>query len=373
MQVKQLAHSRFEIKNADKGEVSAVFATFNAIDSDDDVTLPGAFEDGAERPISAYGHMSWQGALPVGVAKMRQTDTEAILDGHFFMDIPTARDTFLTVKRLHEKGLGQWSYGYDPVEWHVGEWNGRKARILVKQEVHEFSPVLQGAGVGTRTLSAKGLVLGMTPAEAVRELTADYKSAIRSHDTATTAGDWDAGAVVAGIADDASVSDLRAVFAWVDSGGDPEAKGSYKFPHHTRVGGPANIRACTAGIAALNGARGGTSIPASDRSGVYAHLAAHLRDAGREPPELREAQAGATKTLSDELAGFLAESDAVIESVARVVALRAERGKQLSGVNVEILGWIDANMGRLRALLNPQDELAREYARFVATLRGEQL
>lgn len=76
--------------------------------------------------------------------------------------------------------------------------------------------------------------------------------------------------------------------------------------------------------------------------------------------------------MSDELAGFLAQSDTVIESVARVVALRAERGKQLSGVNTEILGWIDSNMHRLRALLNPQDELAHEFARFVQTLRGEQ-
>lgn len=369
MQVKQLG--RVEIKNADRGEVSAVFATFNVLDSDDDVTLPGAFEEGAERPISAYGHTSWQGVLPVGTAKIRMTDTEAILDGQFWMDIPHARDTFLAVKRLHERGQGQWSYGYDPIEWHMGEWNGRKARFLVKQEVHEFSPVLVGAGAGTRTLSAKGLLLGITPHEALATAIADYKSAIRPHDIATTGSDWDAGAAAASIPDDATVSDLRSVFAWVAAGADPEAKASYKFPHHTRVGGPANIRACVAGIAALNGARGGASIPASDRQGVYAHLAAHLRAAGREPPELRDAKAGGAKTLSDELAGFLAESDAVIESVARVVALRAERGKQLSGVNTEILGWIDANLHRLRALLNPQDELAYQYARFVRTLRGD--
>lgn len=369
MQVKQLG--RVEIKNADKGEVSAVFARFNVLDSDNDVTLPGAFDDGAERPISAYGHASWQGALPVGVAKIRQTDTEAILDGHFFMDIPAARDTFLTVKRLHERGMGQWSYGYDPVVWHVGDWENRKARFLVKQEVHEFSPVLIGAGVGTHTISAKA-ARGMTPREAVAAATAEYRSAIRPHKSDTTAGDWDAGTVVAGIPDYAPVSDLRSVFGWVESGSDPEARVSYRFPHHTKADGAANIRACVAGIAALNGARSAPPIPNSDRAGVYAHLAAHIRDADREPPELREHAGGTTKTLSDELAGFLAESDTVIEAVARVVALRAQRGKQLSGVNVEILGWIDANMHRLRALLNPTDELAREYAQFVRTLRGEQ-
>lgn len=306
------------------------------------------------------------------MGKIRQTDTEAILDGHFFMDVPEARSTFLTVKALHERGLGAWSYGYDPAEWHVGDWDGRKARFLVKVDAHEVSPVLVGAGVRTRTLSAKAALLGMTPREAVAAVFADYKSAIRAHSTDTTAADWDAAAVVGAIAGDATVTELRSVFAWAEAGADPEAKSSYKFPHHTKVGGPANLRACVAAIANLNGARFAPSIPDTDREGVYAHLAAHLRDAGREPPELRASGAGETKTLSDELAGFLAQSDTVIESVARVVALRAERGKQLSGVNTEILGWIDSNMHRLRALLNPQDELAHEFARFVQTLRGEQ-
>lgn len=61
-----------------------------------------------------------------------------------------------------------------------------------------------------------------------------------------------------------------------------------KFLHHEvssdgRVG-PANTTACSAGIAALHGARGGTTIPEADQRGVYNHLARHLRDAGRTPP-----------------------------------------------------------------------------------------
>ena len=50
--------------------------------------------------------------------------------------------------------------------------------------------------------------------------------------------------------------------------------------------GPANVKACISGIGILNGGRGGADIPAADREGVYRHLAMHLRDAGREPPEL---------------------------------------------------------------------------------------
>jgi len=51
--------------------------------------------------------------------------------------------------------------------------------------------------------------------------------------------------------------------------------------------GAANVRACQTGIGVLNGARGGTTIPAGDRRGVYNHLAAHLRDADVEPADLR--------------------------------------------------------------------------------------
>lgn len=153
MKTKNIA--RVEIKDADKGEVAAVFSTFDVIDSDKDVTPPGAFEEGAKAPISAYGHTSWSGAPPVGKGSIRQTKTEAIFDGRFFMDTKEGHDTFVAVKELAEDGLGEWSYGYDPVEFSFGEFKGQDVRFLKKLKVHEVSPVLLGAGVNTRTLVAK--------------------------------------------------------------------------------------------------------------------------------------------------------------------------------------------------------------------------
>ncbi|WP_200853980.1 hypothetical protein, partial [Klebsiella pneumoniae] len=83
----------------------------------------------------------------------------------------------------------------------------------------------------------------------------------------------------------------RRAYAWRDPDADPSTKSAYKFIHHevSEDGepGPANLTACSAGIAVLNGGRGGADIPDSDREGVWRHLAAHLRDAGREPPELQ--------------------------------------------------------------------------------------
>lgn len=147
--------TRVEIKDEDKGEVTAVFATLNVIDSDGDVTTKGAFEDGAKVRISAYGHRSWDGALPVGKGSIREVGDEAILDGQFFLDTPAGADTFKVVKALGEDGLQEWSYGYDPVEYSFGEFEEQPVRYLNKLKVHEVSPVLLGAGVGTRLLTAK--------------------------------------------------------------------------------------------------------------------------------------------------------------------------------------------------------------------------
>ena len=152
----------FEVKDAEKGEVSAVFSTFNVKDKDGDVTLPDAFKSGADVVISAYGHKSWDGVLPVGVGTITATKTEAILTGQFFLDTESGRDTFTAVKRLAEKGLGEWSYGYAPTKYSFGEHEGERVRFLEELDVTEVSPVLMGAGVNTRTLAAKSAGLRFT-------------------------------------------------------------------------------------------------------------------------------------------------------------------------------------------------------------------
>jgi hypothetical protein len=145
-----------EIKDAAKGEVTAVFATLDVVDHDGDVTRPGAFEDGAAVRISAYGHASWGGVLPVGKGVIRATGKEAVLEGQFFLDTTGGRDTFEVVKQLGEAGLQEWSYGYDAVEYSFGEHDGKRVRFLDRLKVHEVSPVLLGAGIDTRVLSTKG-------------------------------------------------------------------------------------------------------------------------------------------------------------------------------------------------------------------------
>lgn len=143
------------IKDADKGTVEAVFSTFNVVDKDGDVTLPDAIEDGAEVVISAYGHQSHFGQLPVGKGIIHNDGERGILKGGFFLDTVAGKDTFTTVKHLGP--LGEWSYSLNNVKSHFGTFDDQQVNFLESIFVKEVSPVLMGAGIGTQTLGTKSL------------------------------------------------------------------------------------------------------------------------------------------------------------------------------------------------------------------------
>ena len=100
--------------------------------------------------------------------------------------------------------------------------------------------------------------------------------AIGVHHTDTEEGAWDGPGAVAAMPNEAET--LRYCHAWVNGGGDADAKQSYKFPHHTTKGGPANMPGVRNALARLSQA----DIPAGDRAGVEQHLRAHMDDANPE-------------------------------------------------------------------------------------------
>jgi len=138
-------------ENGEEGEFRAVFSTFNVIDHDGDVTVPGAFEEGQKVRISYWGHR-WQD-LPVGRGEIHADDAKAWVDGKFFLDTQMGKETYLTVKHLDE--LQQWSYGFDVNEADWGTYQEQEVQFLRKLTVHEVSPVMLGAGIGTRTETIK--------------------------------------------------------------------------------------------------------------------------------------------------------------------------------------------------------------------------
>ena len=165
---KTKALTGLKIEDAEEGTFSAVFAKFDVVDHDGDVTVPGAFTDGEEVRISAYNHESWKGALPVGKGTIRQTATEAIVEGKFFLDTTAGRETFAVVKQMED--LQEWSYGYDVLEGEGGEKDGQTVNFLQKLKVHEVSPVILGAGIDTRTLAVKEKEAKQLQSDLFREL-----------------------------------------------------------------------------------------------------------------------------------------------------------------------------------------------------------
>jgi HK97 family phage prohead protease len=172
---------RYQFKDMavdEAGTVKAVFATLGVIDHDGDIVLPGAIENGAKVRISAYNHTSWSGALPVGKGTISEVGNELIFDGGFFLDMASGSETYKAVKNLGD--LGEWSFGFDVAEkdYTTDAATGKEIRRLKKLKVYEVSPVLLGAGLGTRTAAIKSLGTEGLPyqehAETLMEDVADF-------------------------------------------------------------------------------------------------------------------------------------------------------------------------------------------------------
>lgn len=145
--------AKLEFKKDKEGAFRIVFATTNIKDHDNDVTNPGAFPAGKLIPMSAYQHGSWEGSLPVGKAVISEVADMAIAEGEFFMNTTHGKDHYETIKSLGD--IQEYSYGFKPIEFEYGKFDDQDVRFLKKVDVFEISPVLRGAGIGTRTLSIK--------------------------------------------------------------------------------------------------------------------------------------------------------------------------------------------------------------------------
>lgn len=249
--------------------------------------------------------------------------------------------------KLASRGRAAYSVGFLPKEYkeRTAKDDGRRGYEFVRQELLEVSHVTVPSNPHALQLLARSLTAGATPvAEIVAELLAEalptpqgkkdmvegtampcccvpgcdvaaymvmpccknhcialmqspgaqvaglaiVRAAIPSHETPKADEDasWDAGSEVRRADGEA---ELRRMHAWVDGDGDPDAKSSYKLPHH-RATGEVVWAGVAAAMGALLGARGGVDIPDADRRGVHAHLARHYKQFDRDAPEFRAAR-----------------------------------------------------------------------------------
>jgi hypothetical protein len=146
------AFTPIEVKLDETGSIELAFSRLNVIDADGDVTLTGAIP-AKDVPMSAYGHTSWDGALPIGKGSISEQGGLGVFKGRFFLETTHGRDAYETVKGLG--ALAEYSYGYNVIDGGPGTFDGKRVRELRKLDVFEVSPVLKGAGVGTATLAIK--------------------------------------------------------------------------------------------------------------------------------------------------------------------------------------------------------------------------
>lgn len=143
------------------------------------------------------------------------------------------------------------------------------------------------------------------------------------------------------------------VYGWRDEEQDVEAKSGWKFIHHfvSDKGDPgdASVRACIAGIAILNGAKGGSIVADSDRRGIWEHLAHHLEQAEISPPVLRSIETSSLK-LADHILWLKWDAETLISRLRTIQEIRAKEGRGLGDERVKQLKELSALIVELNGL-----------------------
>lgn len=323
--LKKISPARVRVKDADTGEVEAVFATLNVIDKDGDVILPGAITDGAAVTVSAYGHKSWSGDLPTGAGTIHEVDDELVARVKFFLDTDQGRNTFGAVKGLAEHGLGEWSWSLQDVTSERGTWKGQRANLISKVgHTAEVSPVLLGAGVNTRTLSVKG----------AKQLNSHIVDQLRDLGRERWGDD--------GVYVYPQDFDLDEGFVIFTIYSDDEADR----------------------IIQVDMTRDGDTVTLGDTETEVERDVVYVPKQGRK--------------FSEHLKSVLADVEALAARAEEVVALRAAKGKSLGDEAVEALTGIGSHLDRIKSLVdqpatnksNGDIDIDAEFLRYVAITQG---
>jgi len=254
----------------DKGLYEGHFAIFGNVDDGMDVVHPGAFTktimERGKRIRVFYAH-DWTRLIGPPPDVLQEDSMGLFAKGRLTLDSFYGREAWALMK---DGALTEGSIGYEPVKFDFEDAGNRTIRNLREVRLYEISPVPLGMNPLTQIQAVK---LGLLQAA---------KAAIPPHttDKAPVDEEWDAGAVLRAVE---GARQLRLVHAWVDPDGNPDAKSSYKLPHHL-ADGRVVWRGVAASGAAIMGSRGGVSIPEADVAGVKRHLARHYAQFEKTPP-----------------------------------------------------------------------------------------
>jgi hypothetical protein len=144
------------------GKGLARIATLSAVDHDGDTYLPGAFswKEGGQQWCSILPAHDGR-ATPLGKARVYEDADAALAELFFNLEIPAAKSWHSAIMFDLANGgpVQEYSYGFDTIDADFQMRGADRVRLLKRLDVHEVSPVLKGAGIGTRTLAMKGASL----------------------------------------------------------------------------------------------------------------------------------------------------------------------------------------------------------------------
>ena len=306
---------KLQVKALDEdGTFEGYAAVFGNVDLGGDVIDSGAFDqtlgDSKTRPIL------WLHESPAGVGEFSKDRKGLHVKGKLVLSTQTGHDAYEFLKAGAVKGL---SIGYLPVRqvWD----NALKANRLLELKFFEASltPVPMNQLAAVESVKAATSYSDLPLADAGRSW--DGPGAV------SRVWNW------AGGDDDLSPAKFARAFFWRDPEGDPKTRAAYKLPFADVIDGTLTAvpRGVYAAAAAVQGARGGTTIPEADMGAIRAHIGRYYDKLGATPPWGKSADYEQGQAPSLTAADAASEPDWV-HSLQQLKALLAANQIQLRRV-----------------------------------------
>lgn len=145
-------------KMDEAGHGLARLANLAEVDHDGDTYSPGAFawKEGSEQwcPMLPAHNRT---AMPIGKARVYEKDGLAYAELHLNLDTQSGKEWHASLKFDLATGrpAQEWSYGFNTIDAVYEQRGSDRVRNVKRVDVHEVSPVVRGAGMGTATLAMK--------------------------------------------------------------------------------------------------------------------------------------------------------------------------------------------------------------------------
>ncbi len=319
-------------------------------DRDDDIIEVAGWDvsDYMKNPVFLWAHEYEK--PPIGKAVQINKD---LTNGRLVFDIkfptleelssdvgsPSEHAKFIdTIYNLYRGGyLSATSVGFHGIKFKPrddGEMNSnpewQRGRRYMEQSLLELSavPVPSNPNALQQAKSA-----GIDIAK-VEKAFAETKTVIlyKAYPTEPEGTEWDGPAEIAA----AEVDDLKIMATWYDAE-NPDAKQSYKLPHHRQSDKHLIWRGVMAAMGVLLGARGGVDIPEADRKGVYNHLAKHYDDFGKTAPEFKNYTEQEIKSMFPQTKIFDLQGNPSVSDIIEAIETLINPADMWGGPEVEEL------------------------------------